>query len=264
MGFGCKSCLLLGHSSQRNRRGFYTCRVSLCLRVAVVVACQSQPFLSPSGTFGECAGWKYTAPCTPQYIVAVLSECPLSTLGARKITLEIIAQRQPMDPHSCPRPPATATLYQFFVCTLQTTCQYLHRSGSLGFLPSQHPPFTCTYPPGSLLQVMTSTETGNIPRTDFSQNFDYEHQVLRDFAVDPQIPNSIEQANSSYLELQRYMQLGHDREAVAMALVAVTASEDKDSEVTSELMELDFCCVHAACTAALVATLDCLSGVKVY
>lgn len=78
---------------------------------------------------------------------------------------------------------------------------------------------------------MTSTETGNIPRTDFSQNFDYEHQVLRDFAVDPQIPNSIEQANSSYLELQRYMQLGHDREAVAMALVAVTASEDKDSEV---------------------------------
>ncbi|KAL3138861.1 hypothetical protein ABBQ32_005689 [Trebouxia sp. C0010 RCD-2024] len=79
--------------------------------------------------------------------------------------------------------------------------------------------------------VMTSTETGNIPRTDFSQSFDYEQQVLRDFSVDPQIPSSIEQANSSSLELQRYMQLGHDREAVAMALVAVTASEDKDSEV---------------------------------
>lgn len=80
---------------------------------------------------------------------------------------------------------------------------------------------------------MTSTETGNIPRTDFSQNFDYEHQVLRDFAVDPQTPSSIERTDSSSLELQRYMQLGHDREAVAMALVAVTVSEDKDSEVIS-------------------------------
>lgn len=111
---------------------------------------------------------------------------------------------------------------------------------------------------------MTSTETGNIPRTDFSQSFDYEQQVLRDFSVDPQIPSSIEQANSSSLELQRYMQLGHDREAVAMALVAVTASEDKDSEVILEMMELD-CCL---CTCSLHPhsgyNIALFSGVEVY
>ena len=78
---------------------------------------------------------------------------------------------------------------------------------------------------------MTSTETGNIPRTEFSQNYEYEHQVLRDFAVEPQTPSRIERADSSSLELHRYMQLGHDWEAVAMALVAVTTSEDKDSQV---------------------------------
>lgn len=78
---------------------------------------------------------------------------------------------------------------------------------------------------------MTSTETGNIPRTDFSQNFDYEHQILRDFAVKPRIQSSIERVDSSSLEVQRYMQLGHDREAVAMALVAVTTSDDKDMQV---------------------------------
>ena len=82
---------------------------------------------------------------------------------------------------------------------------------------------------------MTSSETGNIPRTDFTQNFDYEHQVLRDFDVRPQTPSSVERADSSSLELQRYMQIGHDREAVAMALVAVTASEDKDSQVCKQL-----------------------------
>ena len=113
---------------------------------------------------------------------------------------------------------------------------------------------------------MTSTETGNIPRTEFSQNFDFEHQVLRDFAVDPQIPSSIERANSSSLELQRYMQLGHDREAVAMALVAVTASEDKDSEVSSGRTGDDK--MNAACAICLlptlVAILHCLSGVEVY
>lgn len=82
---------------------------------------------------------------------------------------------------------------------------------------------------------MTSTETGNIPRTDFSQNYDYERQVLRDFAVEPQTPSSIERADSDSLELQRYLQLGHDREAVAMALVAVTTSEDKNSQVSKQL-----------------------------
>lgn len=82
---------------------------------------------------------------------------------------------------------------------------------------------------------MTSTETGNIPRIDFSQKFEYEHQVLRDVAEEPQTPSSIERADSSSLELQRYMQLGHDREAVAMALVAVITTEDKDTQVSQHL-----------------------------
>ena len=79
-----------------------------------------------------------------------------------------------------------------------------------------------------LLQVMTSSETGSIPRVDFSQSFDFEHQVLRDFGAASQLTSDDE---SSTLEKQRYTQLGHEQEAVAMALIAVTASEDRDSQV---------------------------------
>ena len=78
---------------------------------------------------------------------------------------------------------------------------------------------------------MTSSETGSIPRVDFSQNFDFEHHVLRDFAADSQPPSGAERDESSLLELHRYTQLGHEREAVAMALIAVTVSEDRDSQV---------------------------------
>lgn len=79
---------------------------------------------------------------------------------------------------------------------------------------------------------MTSTETGSVPRTEFAHNFDFEHQVLRDFGSNSQVPSSTERDDSSSLELQRYTQLGHEREAVAMALVAVSASEDRDAEVS--------------------------------
>lgn len=82
-----------------------------------------------------------------------------------------------------------------------------------------------------LLQVMTSSETGSIPRVDFSQSFDFEHQVLRDFGAASQLTSSAERDESSTLEKQRYTQLGHEQEAVAMALIAVTASEDRDSQV---------------------------------
>lgn len=78
---------------------------------------------------------------------------------------------------------------------------------------------------------MTSSETGSIPRVDFSQSFDFEHQVLRDFGAASQLTSSAERDESSTLEKQRYTQLGHEQEAVAMALIAVTASEDRDSQV---------------------------------
>lgn len=99
---------------------------------------------------------------------------------------------------------------------------------------------------------MTSTETGSITRTDFSQNFDYEHQILRDFAVEPQIQSSIERADSSSLEVHRYMQLGHDREAVAMALVAVTRSDDKDVQVIRSNVMMDGQSVMLKCCSCAV------------
>ncbi len=78
---------------------------------------------------------------------------------------------------------------------------------------------------------MISEQTGNIPRTDFNQVFDFEHQVLRHFSAESHFPNSTEADESGLLEVQRYTQLGHEREAVVMALLAVTASEDRDSQV---------------------------------
>ena len=78
---------------------------------------------------------------------------------------------------------------------------------------------------------MISSETGNIPRTDFSQVFDFERQVLRDFSSESQMPTSTEVDESGNLEVQRYTQLGHEHEAVVMALLAVNTSEDRDSQV---------------------------------
>lgn len=89
----------------------------------------------------------------------------------------------------------------------------------------------CISPP-----VMISSETGNVPRVEFNQSYDFEHQVLRDFSTDP-MPSSVELDESGMLEMQRYTQLGHEREAVIMALLAVTASEDKDSQVLKFIEE---------------------------
>lgn len=89
---------------------------------------------------------------------------------------------------------------------------------------------------GLLLQVMISSETGNIPRTEFNQAFDFENQVLRDFSAESQPPNNLETDESGLLaEVQRYTQLNHAREAVVMALVAVTTAEDKDTKVNYSL-----------------------------
>ncbi len=79
---------------------------------------------------------------------------------------------------------------------------------------------------------MISSETGNIPRTEFNQAFDFEHQVLRDFSTENQRASSTEVDESGVAaEVCRYTQLNHEREAVVMALLAVTATEDRDTQV---------------------------------
>lgn len=85
---------------------------------------------------------------------------------------------------------------------------------------------------------MISSETGNIPRTEFNQAFDFENQVLRDFSIESQLPNNLETDESGLLaEVQRYTQLNHAHEAVVMALVAVTTTEDKDTKVLKFIEE---------------------------
>lgn len=79
--------------------------------------------------------------------------------------------------------------------------------------------------------VMISSETGNIPRTDYVQAFDFEHQILQDFSTEAETSTSIVVDESAALDVQRYEQLGHEREAVVMALLAVTTTEDRDSQV---------------------------------
>ena len=82
-----------------------------------------------------------------------------------------------------------------------------------------------------LSQVMVSAQLGNIPRTDFAQSYDFEHQVLRDYPLDSQLPSAEGDTDTATAEIQRYTQLGHEREAVIMALVAVQTVVDKDTQV---------------------------------
>ncbi|KAL0028771.1 hypothetical protein WJX79_006523 [Trebouxia sp. C0005] len=56
--------------------------------------------------------------------------------------------------------------------------------------------------------VMISSETGNVPRTEFNQAFDFERQVLRDFSTESQRASSVEVDEP-----------------------AVTATEDRDTQV---------------------------------
>ena len=79
---------------------------------------------------------------------------------------------------------------------------------------------------------MISSETGNIPRTEFNQAFDFELQVLRDFSTESQRASTVEVDDPAVpAEVYRYTQLNHEREAVVMALLAVTATEDRDTQV---------------------------------
>lgn len=89
------------------------------------------------------------------------------------------------------------------------------------------------YSCGELLciQVMLSTHLGNIPRTEHSQSFEYEHQVLRDYPLNSQAPSADSIPHTTAADVQRYTQMGHSREAVAMALVAVQGTEDRDTQV---------------------------------
>ena len=125
---------------------------------------------------------------------------------------------------------------------------------------------------------MISSETGNVPRVEFNQSYDFEHQVLRDFSTDP-MPSSVELDESGMLEMQRYTQLGHEREAVIMALLAVTASEDKDSQVlyttrivvlfqihsspTQRPVQLELNCIELDQRMKCIPT-TCLLGTEVY
>ncbi|DBA83892.1 hypothetical protein WJX77_001116 [Trebouxia sp. C0004] len=85
--------------------------------------------------------------------------------------------------------------------------------------------------------VMISSETGNIPRTEFNQVFDFEHQVLQDFPTS-QRASSVEVDEPGVpAEVYRYTQLNHEREAVVMALLAVTATEDRDTKVLKFIEE---------------------------
>ncbi|DBA74737.1 TPA: hypothetical protein ACH3X2_009398 [Trebouxia sp. C0005] len=80
--------------------------------------------------------------------------------------------------------------------------------------------------------VMISSETGNVPRTEFNQAFDFERQVLRDFSTESQRASSVEvDEPGEPAEVYRYTQLNHEHEAVVMALLAVTATEDRDTQV---------------------------------
>lgn len=86
--------------------------------------------------------------------------------------------------------------------------------------------------------VMISSETGNIPRTEFNQAFDFEHQVLRDFSTESQRASTVEVDDPAVpAEVYRYTQLNHEREAVVMALLAVTATEDRDTQVLKFIEE---------------------------
>ena len=79
---------------------------------------------------------------------------------------------------------------------------------------------------------MISSETGNVPRTEFNQAFDFERQVLRDFSTESQRASSVEvDEPGEPAEVYRYTQLNHEHEAVVMALLAVTATEDRDTQV---------------------------------
>lgn len=94
------------------------------------------------------------------------------------------------------------------------------------------------------MQVMISSETGNIPRTEFNQVFDFEHQVLRDFSTENQRASSAAVDESGVpAEVYRYTQLNHEREAVVMALLAMTATEDRDTQVlySPVMCNLTFC-----------------------
>lgn len=84
--------------------------------------------------------------------------------------------------------------------------------------------------------VMISSETGNIPRTEFNQVFDFEHQVLRDFSTERASNVEVDEAGVP-AEVYRYTQLNHEREAVVMALLAVTATEDRDTQVLKFIEE---------------------------
>lgn len=99
---------------------------------------------------------------------------------------------------------------------------------------------------------MISSETGNIPRTEFNQAFDFENQVLRDFSVESQLPNNLETDESGLLaEVQRYTQLNHAHEAVVMALIAVTTAEDKDTKVKYSLKNVWNNATKQACASFL-------------
>lgn len=81
------------------------------------------------------------------------------------------------------------------------------------------------------LQVMVSAQLGNIPRTEYTQSFDFEHQVLRDYPLNSQLPSAENDTDTADADVQRYMQLGHTREAVMMALIAVQGTVDRDTQV---------------------------------
>lgn len=81
------------------------------------------------------------------------------------------------------------------------------------------------------MQVMVSAQLGNIPRTEFAQSFDFEHQVLRDYPSNSQVPSAESETDTAAADIQRYTQLGHSRDAVIMALVAVQSIVDRDTQV---------------------------------
>lgn len=78
---------------------------------------------------------------------------------------------------------------------------------------------------------MVSAQLGNIPRTEFAQSFEFEHQVLRDYPLDSQLPSAEGDPDSVAADIHRYTQLGHNREAVTMALTAVQQTVDRDTQV---------------------------------
>lgn len=81
------------------------------------------------------------------------------------------------------------------------------------------------------MQVMVSAQLGNIPRTEYAQSFDFEHQVLQNYPLHSQLPSAECETDTAAADIQRYTQLGHSREAVIMALVAVQQTVDRDTQV---------------------------------